>query len=694
MFRRILCLTALGLFAPMASYAACTTTCSAGPVQLDCTPSPAQWFVGVPLTVVASCTTCCSQAGADASPNCTDAPMSLAELTVVLKSGGTPVPGSFAATATLCNGMPLAQFTPSGAALAVGSTYQLKWTSSPPIQIPEFLVVNNFQKCKVPADCPNCQDCVAGVCDGVAPFTCLSDLDCGAGTVCHASDTAACYNACVQCNVDNDCAPCQICNANSCIAAPGAVGCSTDGDCPFGKYCNVKATGQCQNTCVDSKPCTVSKDCGDCGSCVAGFCSITTGGCGKNADCDAGQTCAVLLGAVCQNACQKGCTTSADCPACNECTGGVCVDPKAPPMCMIDAACGVGYMCDVVPEATCKNSCKPKPGFCLSDTDCGLCSTCQANVCSAPSAPPCLLDGDCGAGKMCQLGGKPCQNKCVDMGSCANCGPCELCAGGKCYDPGVPPQCTQDDDCVIGYKCDIKPTAPCQNKCVPKAASCVTDADCPYCVTCLKGKCNGNPILACTEFGGCFNGEMCAVVPDNPCANHCVLDPDATPSPDITSGPADVDGGAGGDNGTPVDPDAAGELGPDPDVGVPEDLIFPDMDAFDGADGLIPAELGPDAPDGSSPELPPPSDVQPDTAETAPPGELGPDTAKPPPDVLVSDIPEDDAVETELPVVTAKAKAAASSCSASSAAPSHGAGVLLLLALAALLYRRRQARVG
>lgn len=174
------------------------------------------------------------------------------------------------------------------------------------------------------------------------------------------------------------------------------------------------------------------------------------------------------------------CETSADCPACQQCVDGVCIE-------------------------LCKENEK-----CVDNT----CVECENNL-------------DCGPGFICVGGKCVCNGKVNDRGECVDCltdnhcGPCQTCINGNCEDIVCPNNliCINGGcGCPPGSKYDVA-----SNSCIP-ADECTTDTDCAECETCVAGNCQ--PVV-CPDGFKCVGGE-CVPWPciDTSCNNGADCGPD------------------------------------------------------------------------------------------------------------------------------------------------------------------------
>ena len=102
---------------------------------------------------------------------------------------------------------------------------------------------------------------------------CNDDGDCSA-------KSELCVNGlCQQCRGDDNCAPCQTCNAGRCQVVAGC--CQHDGDCAVGQRCR---DGRC------GPECTANAECGAGNRCSSGRC-VPDVECLGAGDCASGLTC-------------------------------------------------------------------------------------------------------------------------------------------------------------------------------------------------------------------------------------------------------------------------------------------------------------------------------------------------------------------------------------------------------------------
>ena len=184
------------------------------------------------------------------------------------------------------------------------------------------------------------------------------------------------------------------------------------------------------------------------------------------------------------------CENSDDCPTCEECIDGLCVD-----LCP-------DQLCDPSTE-TCVD--------CITTENCECDQQCVNGECTC--APGKLIDS------------KGCCVDCIDN---SNCPPCTICVGGVCVpldcgtgvcDPANNScvECLSSGDCTAANTCCVN------NQCVccpgyyynpstgecEEIPDCTSDTDCPTCYICVAGECQPLP---------CPDGFICI---DNECRREC-----------------------------------------------------------------------------------------------------------------------------------------------------------------------------
>ena len=404
---------------------------------------------------------------------------------------------------------------------------------------------------------------LTGVCIG--PTVCEVQILCVAGTLPVDTDGDGCDDACkAPCEDVCDCydnpdlefsTPCPLmcmncgnfwtCEAGLCEENCGFIPpdltqmckeeCTSDADCPDGYYCEQQWDCPCTgfNCLVACQPwggkcvpkCDFAIDC------APGYLPVDTDGDGCDDACKA----------PCQDACDcydAGLSFPApcdkDCMTCDNywtCDAGFCEAECGPvpwdvqlckeSECLDDADCAFGQHCELTAVCPCGDTdpaclapcwligeCKPWPGCCETDADCGAGQTCAGDVCKeALPMGQCWDDGDCYGDATCAGSSVcPCGAACFapdQPGKCVS--PWDPCKpDGTCQD-GFECQCLPDPSCPI---CDV-----CWFGCVPadEPTGCYGDQDCP-----AGTKCNAGDI--CLPPPGCdVPGTACPAV----CYGYC-----------------------------------------------------------------------------------------------------------------------------------------------------------------------------
>jgi len=296
---------------------------------------------------------------------------------------------------------------------------------------------------------PDCD--VPEYCDGVS-MQCPADLFQPDGTLCAGSGTKCLYSACqgnpsqclpvdnsVVCDDSNDCTTdsCGCTNASLFQYAPGI----TRDPSPGESYCDTST--DCTHIWLE-KCCRVGQsDCSPNDICVP----------------NAKKRQAPTTG-TCQPACSTGpggnCQPNDVCDSV-ACEANVCVHTPIPGCCIDDGGC---------PDDTIYCNGKPE---------------CVNNTCVSTSIEPCCeIDSDCPTNDFCV------NHLCVDCKVDSDCGDdiyCngnETCVNNTCQ-PGVPPSCTDNNNCTIDTCVDTKF---CQAG-IYQGQNCTVPKDCPIPNVCL-----------------------------------------------------------------------------------------------------------------------------------------------------------------------------------------------------------------
>lgn len=255
------------------------------------------------------------------------------------------------------------------------------------------------------------------------------------------------------------------------------------------------------------------------------------------------------VGAVAQEA--TPCTTTAQCPAGQECARADCppCDPSADPTC--DPTC----------EGTCVDVAPPPPTEtpCTTDADCGPDQLCAVVDCARPCdvSDPACVPTDCPGGGVCiDRGPAP---GCTVDDDCAGDDVCitqtvESCAGSGCAcpsdgdeDPNNDPPCDCAADPASPPECTTESYAYCGPRYL---ADCALDADCGPGFTCQVHDacdCSSDPCDCPTEPGVAPPGtcELVRVECNDDCPEGLVCVDEATPC---------VGGAEGGSCDAPTEP--------------------------------------------------------------------------------------------------------------------------------------------
>jgi subtilisin family serine protease len=260
-------------------------------------------------------------------------------------------------------------------------------------------------------------------------------------------------------------------------------GCTTNGDCDDGDFCNGAETcssGSCQS---GSDPCP-GQGCDEgTDSCVA---------CNNNGTCDAGEDCN-SCGADCPSAsgaqCGNGiCEPGEDCQSCGaDCRGKLNGNPNRKYCCGGDPGGGSGPN----PIDCSDNRCSADPWACSFSASSFCCgdATCEGgedeNNCAVDCSVTCSGPGDCSDGVACTDDACVSQS-CVNTPNDANCpDDGQFCNGAESCDPVL--NCVSDGDpCGANETCNEGTDVCDPDVCGAKNDPCSSGADC------CSGQCKGN----------------------------------------------------------------------------------------------------------------------------------------------------------------------------------------------------------
>ncbi len=298
--------------------------------------------------------------------------------------------------------------------------------------------------CARSAECPLGAACVDAVC---GEAECEADDDCPTGFQCFEGD---CRND--LCEFKAECGADQVCIGSPprCSAPP--LRCANDRECPSDLSCKLP-DGVCDRRC------TSDSSCPDQSYCDGDFCRLA---CRDTSECADGEVC---LGERCiTNTCGE-----VACP-----TDRPFLDPT-------DCSC-VGCLSDVDCRVERNERCN----------DVGACVYCPVRAATAGACLQQQLVLDQG-----------CCMQCVDERDCAE---ASVCTMGRC-EFADPRDCARDDDCPIGWRCDL-------GVCVEEGSSgaCAVQADCPDGEACyLGGECRPEAIVC----DGCSEPNRCVAEPQD-----------------------------------------------------------------------------------------------------------------------------------------------------------------------------------
>ncbi len=322
---------------------------------------------------------------------------------------------------------------------------------------------------------------------------CTSGM-CADGVCCN----SACVGQCEACNLTGSEGVCSAVTGTprggraACVTTPTACAGTCNGTnrvaCtyPSGNACGTACTTgtETPSTCNGAGACVAS----EARSCGAYACDAATGACEKactsNAQCAERFVC--TAGACVPAALGDACTSAAGCPTGTHCTDGVCCT---------DAICSAGLACNTAKK---KGTCAKVAGIaCKADAECGT-GVCADEVCCDRAC-----NGQCEA--------------CDVTGSVGTCAPV------KGAPHGVRTACTTDPTNVCAsLSCDGADTTKCAARpgaeTVCKTAACVAGTATKTAHCDGTGACVGEPETACAPYACDEKGEACATSCSTECA--------------------------------------------------------------------------------------------------------------------------------------------------------------------------------
>ncbi|MBU52317.1 MAG: hypothetical protein CL920_26795 [Deltaproteobacteria bacterium] len=345
--------------------------------------------------------------------------------------------------------------------------------------------------CKDQEQIPACDVCKDGFTEDANKKcvpSCKTNLDCQGGQ--------ACINSlCTPCTKDEDC------NQNDKEVCESGI-CKKPGDvCPSGQIEFPKDSGKCVDSCATLKcqdafrKCDDTNPTGQCGDCLDGYKSKTTGGtcekkCVSDTDCQGGQ--------ICKDELCQACTASSECfSGEGSCKAGKCE------RCAADTDCETGKECDTTSTPTvcrtkCPNGFQRDPGTkqCVDACKALDCDT-KNRTCDKTSTP--IQCGSCYITHVEDPQTKTCVTKCSNDNDCTNAQK-PLCRNDICTG------CTNSTDCPSTQVCDsgackANPCQPPDQVFNPTTKTCVPSCTKLGCAALFKECLNEKTNPSC---GGCL----------------------------------------------------------------------------------------------------------------------------------------------------------------------------------------------
>jgi MYXO-CTERM domain-containing protein len=425
--------------------------------------------------------------------------------------------------------------------------------SSPGADGAGCIYANNTNTCTDSAACTQNDKCVNGVCVGTPNNALCDDQNACTTDTCTAS---GCQNTismpgCQTCTTDAQCPTGKFCNGQTCIpASSNGTTCTAPshcatGNCVDGVCCDLACNGQCQacnvqgsvGVCkaVSGKPVAPRAACTTDGTACAGSCNgVVTATCtypSTTTRCRA-PSCAANVATL-----AAACNGTGKCPAVQTqaCAPFVCGPTQCVAMCTTNAECQAGRycaggMCVPLIEAgkTCASDGQCKSGICSDKLCCNARCSGQCEACDVQGSEGICTPVPSGA----PHGNRP---ACVTDGTACD-GHCDATTPDACVYPGPGTQCS-DPSCSSGVatvasycqgtgKCPTAERVTCGNACVGDLCGndCATDTACSLGEFCQAGKCrkqhrNGEACNAPGECASsyCVDGYCC----DEACIGQC-----------------------------------------------------------------------------------------------------------------------------------------------------------------------------
>ncbi len=404
--------------------------------------------------------------------------------------------------------------------------------------------------CQAGGVCPNGETCKK-LTNGAQVCACLNDQECSGGKKCA---NFQCTGGGGQggngqqlgdpCDNQRRCAPGLLClSAKNATVGTCFSACQTQGTkCPTGETCVSVGNGYFACLCGKDADCQAGQ------TCTNYRCSQGGNGGGPNkegapctASCSGGLHCVTNPYNRSQTICLRPCQTNQDCPT----QGTVCnqkekyclpnLVKKRGEVCTANELCLPGLTCTIVqqgaqsgicfPNCSAQQPCSggekcvPLSGMnrsvcvCQKDADCSNSRLCKNYRCIQGSTG-CQNDAQCPPGQSCQAG--QCQPSSSGCQNDSQCPTGQTCQNGKCT---TPPSgaCINDTQCPAGQTCQ-------NGHCRAGAPTCTSNAQCPNGEICQNGRCVANPSGGCTNDAQCGQGQKCeggACVPSSQGQSTC-----------------------------------------------------------------------------------------------------------------------------------------------------------------------------
>ena len=356
--------------------------------------------------------------------------------------------------------------------------------------------------------------CVSGVCSGQNPVVCPAPAPCHAPGVCHPV-SGVCSDPLLAdgtaCDDGDACTRTDLCLAGVCVGGD-PVTCVAQDQCHVAGTCD-PAAGACSNppqadgiACDDGSLCTQSD------TCAAGVCV------GSNpVTCTAQDQCHVIgvcdpATGVCSNPTAANGTACDDGDRCTQtdaCQAGLCVGGN-PVVCPAEDQCNAAGVCDPA-TGSCSIGAKPDGTGCDDGDGCTQIDQCLAGACVGSNPVVCTALDQCHVAGTCDPATGVCSNPpaadgvvCDDASLCT---PTDVCLAGVCTGQN-PVQCPAPDGCHEAAVCNPL-TGLCPDLPKPDGAACDDGDLCTQTDTCQGGVCVGASPVVCAAIDQCHDAGAC-----------------------------------------------------------------------------------------------------------------------------------------------------------------------------------------